>query len=92
MARDIKVNYNQLTLGQLRRMCDTLLALGEEQRVVAVPERALKEAAGSSQHVSPAVAMDVGGSSDDDGVAAQEEETKEKKKKGKGKKKKKSGE
>ncbi|CBN75225.1 conserved unknown protein [Ectocarpus siliculosus] len=44
MTRDIKVNYNQLTLGQLRRMCDTLLSLGEEQRVVTLPERVANEA------------------------------------------------
>lgn len=84
MARDMKVNYNQLTLGQLRRMCDTLLSLGDDQRVVAVPERALKETAGS-QKAPPAVAMEVGGGSYDDGVVAQEEEVKEKKKKKKGK-------
>ena len=44
MARDTKVNYNQKTLGQLRRMCDTLLSLGNDQQVVTIPERALKEA------------------------------------------------
>eukprot|EP00752_Nemacystus_decipiens_P007704 g6887.t1 len=82
MARDMKVNYNQLTLGQLRRMCDTLLSLGEDQRVVAVPERALKEAAGS-QKVPPVVEMDVGGGSDDS--SATQEETSEKSKRGKGK-------
>lgn len=90
MARDIKVNYNQLTRGQLRRMCDTLLSLADDQRVVVVPEPALEKAAGSRK-VSPAVAvaMDVSGGSDDDGVAAQNETTGEKKGKGRGKKEKK---
>lgn len=45
MARDIKINYNQLTLGQLRRMCETFLALGDDQRALPVPERALMDAA-----------------------------------------------
>lgn len=90
MARDIKVNYNQLTLGQLRRMCDKLLSLGDDQRVVAVPERALKETAGSGaagrREAPPAVAMEEGEGSDDEGVvAAQEEEAGEKKEKGKSK-------
>lgn len=44
MARDIKINYNQITLGKLRRMCDTLLSLADDQRVVTIPARALKEA------------------------------------------------
>lgn len=45
MARDIKINYNQVTLGKLRRMCDTLLSLADDQRVVTIPERALKKEA-----------------------------------------------
>lgn len=52
MTRDIKANYNQLTLGQLRRMCDRLLSLGDDQRVVTLPERALKGAASSSAAAS----------------------------------------
>lgn len=44
MARDIKVNYNQFTVGKMRRMCDTLLSLGDDQRAVTIPERALQEA------------------------------------------------
>ncbi|CAM9119267.1 unnamed protein product [Ectocarpus sp. 12 AP-2014] len=52
MARDIKVNYNQLTLGQLGRMCDTLLSLDEEQRVVALPERVANEAAKAASNTA----------------------------------------
>lgn len=52
MARDTKVNYNQITLGKLRRMCDTLLSLGDDQRVVTIPQKALE-------------ASPVGGSADD---------------------------
>lgn len=48
MARDIKINYNQVTLGKLRRMCDTLLSLADDQRVVTIPARALKEASPSA--------------------------------------------
>ena len=44
MTRDIKINYNQLTLGKLRRMCNSLLALGDDQRVVDIPPRVLEEA------------------------------------------------
>lgn len=43
MARDTKTNYNQITLGKLRRMCDTLLSLGDDQRVVTIPQKALTE-------------------------------------------------
>lgn len=43
MARDMKINYNQLTVGQVRRMCDTLLSLAVDERVVAIPERVLSE-------------------------------------------------
>lgn len=99
MARDLKVNYNQLTLGQLRRMCNTLLSLGGNQRVAAVPERALKAAAaaagGSSggalgcKKAPPAVAMEVAGAGSDAGGVAAQEESREK---GKGKKKKKASE
>eukprot|EP00903_Cladosiphon_okamuranus_P017401 g16027.t1 len=88
MARDIKVNYKQLTLGQLRRMCDKLLALGDNQRVVALPERASKEAAGSRNNASLAISVAMeedGGSEDDDGVAAQKEAKEEKMKRRKGK-------
>eukprot|EP00904_Undaria_pinnatifida_P004928 jgi/Undpi1/1565/HiC_scaffold_11.g04955.m1 len=52
MARDTKVNYNQITLGKLRRMCDTLLSLGDDQRVVTIPQKALE-------------ASPVGGAADD---------------------------
>ncbi|CAM9278369.1 unnamed protein product, partial [Sphacelaria rigidula] len=41
MARDLKTNYKQLTLGQVRRMCTTLLSLGDDQRVVDIPKRVL---------------------------------------------------
>lgn len=92
MARDTKVNYNQLTLGKLRRMCDTLLTLGDDQRVVTIPERALKEASpvsgdadggggggGGSLGVDGVEAMDTGGEEGPSGGVA-EEITKPKKK------------
>lgn len=41
---DTRVNYNQLTLGKIRRMCNTFLSLRDDQRVVSVPECAAKEA------------------------------------------------
>lgn len=64
MARDIKINYKQLTLGKLRYMCNTLLALGDNQRVVEIPEGVLKEAC-----------MSVGdGGGDESAVTAMEEE------------------
>lgn len=61
MTRDIKTNYNQLTLGQLRRMCDMLLSLGDDQRVVTVPERALKEAPDTAALSNPAAGGDSSG-------------------------------
>lgn len=64
MARDIKINYKQLTLGKLRYMCNTLLVLGDNQRVVEIPDRVLKEAC-----------LSVGNGADDESaVAAMEEE------------------
>lgn len=62
MARDIKVNCNQLTVGQLRRMCDKLLSLGDDQRVVTVPGLAL-EAANTAAALNPAAVDSSGGSS-----------------------------
>lgn len=94
MARDMKVNYNQLTLGQLRRMCDILLSLGEDQRLVTLPERVAKETAkaastspchGERMSASTATAMEVGEEPGDDG----KEKAKESKSKGKTAKKKK---
>lgn len=38
MARDIKINYNQLTLGKLRRMRDMLLLLPPSQLAVTIPK------------------------------------------------------
>lgn len=95
MARDTKVNYNQITLGKLRRMCDTLLSLGDDQRAVTIPERALKEASpvggdadggggggdGGSLAASGVEAMDTGGEEGPSGGGA--EETAKPKKKGK---------
>lgn len=62
MARDIKINYKQLTLGKLRYMCKTLLALDDNQRVVEIPERVLKGDGGGQ------------GANDESAVAAMEEE------------------
>lgn len=70
MARDTKVNYNQITLGKLRRMCDTLLSLGDDQRVVTIPERALKEASPVSGDADGGGGGGDDGSLDADGVEA----------------------
>lgn len=95
MARDTKVNYNQKTLGQLRRMCDTLLSLGDDQRVVTIPERALKEASpvsgdagvgggggsdGGSLGAGGVEAMDTGGGEEGPSGAVAQQTAKPKKK------------